>query len=173
MSPMSVESTRSLWRNRELKRSRLYAIGVLLLSLMLSLRSASALSHIVVSTTLPAGSVAQPYNANIGISGGSAPFHFAVNGGTLPPGLTLTASTGTISGTPTSTGSYSFHVDVSGGGGTAHGDHWVAIKVLKSAISLTISPSSANVSSAASQQFTAYITGTSNTAVSWSASKGT
>jgi len=166
MTPMSVQS--SVWRNREFKRSALCAIGVLLLWLT----TASALTHIVVSSTLPSASVSQPYNANIGISGGSAPFHFVIDSGALPPGLTLSASAGTISGTPTGTGSFNFHVDVTGSGGAAHGDHWVALKVLKSGISVRISPASASISSGASQQFTAYVTGTSDTGVTWSASRG-
>ena len=39
-------------------------------------------------------------------------------------------------------------------------------------VSLTVSPSSANLQTGASQQFTATVTGTSNTAVTWKATGG-
>ncbi len=42
-------------------------------------------------------------------SGGAAPYTFAVTGGTFPPGLMLAAA-GTISGTPTATGTFVFMV---------------------------------------------------------------
>lgn len=39
------------------------------------------------------------------VSGGSEPYTFAISTGTLPAGLTIDAATGTISGTPTASGS--------------------------------------------------------------------
>jgi hypothetical protein len=47
--------------------------------------------------------------AALTVSGGVAPYTFSVSG-TLPAGLTLNASTGAITGTPTATGSFSIHV---------------------------------------------------------------
>ena len=40
------------------------------------------------------------------MSGGTAPYVWSVTAGSLPPGLTLNTSTGVVSGTPTTTGSY-------------------------------------------------------------------
>jgi hypothetical protein len=51
------------------------------------------------------------------VSGGTAPYVFSISGGNLPPGLSLNQATGTISGTPTAGGTYSFTakvVDASG-----------------------------------------------------------
>jgi hypothetical protein len=42
--------------------------------------------------------------------GGNAPFSWDVTAGALPPGLTLTAGTGEISGTPQTAGTSSFTV---------------------------------------------------------------
>ena len=42
---------------------------------------------------------------------------FSITSGSLPPGLTINASTGAISGTPSATGTYSFTITVSDGNG--------------------------------------------------------
>ena len=56
------------------------------------------------------GTAGVSYSHNVTASGSSGtPYTFAVTGGTLPPGLTLSTS-GTISGTPTATGTFSFTV---------------------------------------------------------------
>ncbi len=53
------------------------------------------------------------------ISGGTAPYTYSIIG-TLPAGLTLNATTGAITGTPTASGSFSVQVkDASGATGTA------------------------------------------------------
>jgi large repetitive protein len=52
-----------------------------------------------------------PYSFTLAASGGNAPYTYALHGSdTAPPGLVL-SSNGTISGTPTTLGSYSFRVD--------------------------------------------------------------
>jgi hypothetical protein len=62
---------------------------------------------------LPAGTVGTSYNRTISGSGGTAPYTFSVFVGTLPPGLFLDTSTGSITGTPTSGGSFPFTIRVS------------------------------------------------------------
>ncbi len=64
---------------------------------------------IVWPTTLPAATAAVAYSQTISASGGTAPYTFAITSGALPAGLTL-ASTGALSGTPTTAGSFTFTV---------------------------------------------------------------
>ncbi|NSY93887.1 autotransporter domain-containing protein [Agrobacterium tumefaciens] len=51
------------------------------------------------------------YNQPLSLSGGTAPFLFRTSG-SVPAGLTVNPATGTISGTPTATGTYEFSVTV-------------------------------------------------------------
>jgi uncharacterized delta-60 repeat protein len=63
----------------------------------------------ITTATLSGGTINQPaYNQTFQVSGGTTPFVFTKTG-VLPPGLTL-SSTGSLYGTPTSAGSYSFTV---------------------------------------------------------------
>ena len=68
---------------------------------------------IAITTTspLPEATANAPYQATFAASGGIPPYVWTVATGTLPTGLTL-APTGVLSGTPTTTGSSSFTVNV-------------------------------------------------------------
>ncbi|HYE78327.1 MAG TPA: Ig domain-containing protein, partial [bacterium] len=54
-----------------------------------------------VTTELPDANFGEAYDATIEITGGVAPFTFAIIAGTLPAGLSLDPDTGEITGTPT------------------------------------------------------------------------
>ncbi len=68
----------------------------------------------VTSTSLPAGTVGQPYKGRLTANGGNPPYTWSlVKGlGTLPPGLTLNSATGKITGTPVGGGTSTFVVKV-------------------------------------------------------------
>ncbi len=60
--------------------------------------------------TLPNGSQGTPYNQTVVGSGGTAPYTYSIVAGSLPAGLSLNASTGAVSGTPTGNGPSTFTV---------------------------------------------------------------
>ena len=60
----------------------------------------------------PGGEAGVPYSDQLTVTGGTSPFTWSVSAGSLPPGVTLNASTGLLSGTPTTAGTYSFTVKV-------------------------------------------------------------
>jgi Putative Ig domain len=55
----------------------------------------------ITISTLPSGNIGMPYTATLSASGGNAPYSWSLSG-SLPTGLSLNASAGTISGTPAS-----------------------------------------------------------------------
>ncbi len=70
-------------------------------------------SEVAVTTvSLDAGTVGEAYNAALAAAGGVAPYTWAVSVGSLPTGLDPLAADGTISGTPTAAGDFTFKVEV-------------------------------------------------------------
>ncbi|MBF0505630.1 MAG: putative Ig domain-containing protein [Nitrospirae bacterium] len=67
---------------------------------------------ITTTSPLPGGTVGTGYSTTLASSGSVAPLSWVISSGSLPPGLSLTASTGVISGTPSTSGSYSFTVQL-------------------------------------------------------------
>lgn len=61
---------------------------------------------------LPAATMGTNYSANLLASGGAPPYTWSVKSGALPIGLQLSAPTGSITGTPTASGSFMFSAQV-------------------------------------------------------------
>lgn len=66
----------------------------------------------ILTSNLPAAKPQSSYSASLSASGGKQPYTWSITTGNLPAGLTLTASTGKISGTPTQSGNFSFTAKV-------------------------------------------------------------
>lgn len=62
--------------------------------------------RLVWPSSFPAGKVGSSYSTSLLSSGGKAPFHWKVRSGSLPPGLTLNTSSGTVTGKPTTKGTF-------------------------------------------------------------------
>ncbi len=58
------------------------------------------------------------YSHQLTVENGTAPFTWSFTGGTLPPGVALSA-TGRLSGTPTGAGTFSFTVQVTDASGSS------------------------------------------------------
>ena len=87
----------------------------------------------ITPETLADASGGRPYAADLSAEGGTAPYRFAVVGGELPPGLTLTTD-GRLSGTPTESGTFTFTVRATGatfGGGFSPGTREYSLTVPK------------------------------------------
>lgn len=72
------------------------------------------------TTSVAQGTVGQAYSTTLAASGGSTPYVWNFASGSLPPGLSLSSS-GVVSGTPTSAGSYSAYIEVFGANGLFSG----------------------------------------------------
>ncbi|HEX5735360.1 MAG TPA: putative Ig domain-containing protein [Blastocatellia bacterium] len=70
---------------------------------------------LVITSTgdLTRGTVAVNYSHTLQRVGGTGPYTWSLDSGALPDGLSLSASTGIISGTPTAAGTFTFTVKVS------------------------------------------------------------
>src|SRR5229473_7323381 len=62
----------------------------------------------ITTSSLPAGQTGAAYQGALAASGGSTPFTWSLSTGTLPTGLSLSASSGAISVTPSASGSFNF-----------------------------------------------------------------
>ena len=116
----------------------------------------------------PAGQVAVAYSVQLTATGGTAPLVWSISAGTLPPGLSLNASTGLLSGTPTTGGSYSFTVKITDAVGET--DTRAATLVVAARVTLTfVSPPAGELGVPYSDQLT--FTGGTGPYV-WSISSG-
>lgn len=95
---------------------------------------AAALS--ITTTGLAEGTAGTPYSATLAASGGSGSYTWS-SAGSLPPGLALSPA-GSISGTPTTAGTYTFNISVSDNAThTAAREYTLSIAAARPAISIT------------------------------------
>ena len=106
---------------------------------VLVLRVVVAATFAITTTSLPNGSVGGHYSQTLATNGvGTPPITWSVSAGTLPPGLTLGTTSGTISGIPTSAATTTFTVQASDSSGTVKTDTQVLTIVVTSSSSSTL-----------------------------------
>jgi hypothetical protein len=66
----------------------------------------------ISTSSLPGGTTGTAYSQTLAATGGKTPHKWSMASGSLPAGLSLAGSTGVISGTPTTTGTSTFSVQV-------------------------------------------------------------
>ena len=118
----------------------------------------------VATTSMPGAGTSVAYSASLGAIGGSAPYTWSLAAGILPTGLTLAASTGIISGTPTTAGLSTFTVRVTDGSGAS------ATAALS--INVVVTTPAPAAFSKTSPAFTATNRAKSGLVLSWAAAAG-
>ena len=152
----------------------LLAVAIITTSCGTAAQAAGA-QNLNLSGNLPGATVNESYNAVLAVGGGNSPYHFSVTTGALPVGISLNSATGTFSGKPAAAGNFSFEVIVTDSTNLNQGNKTFVIDVGDSTggnIKVSVSPASATLFSKQKQQFTATVSGTSNTGVTWSATAG-
>jgi hypothetical protein len=67
---------------------------------------------VLLTSSVPAGVQGTPYTFSLPVSGGLPAYQWSLVSGNLPTGLSLSSTTGTIAGTPTTSGTFGFAVTV-------------------------------------------------------------
>jgi hypothetical protein len=184
MSPIALADARTTTRGL---RFCLALVALLLMSVSSfaevryaseNLSESSRISQFIHSITIRANFSpavqGQAYASTLEVAGGLAPFKFWVEQGALPPGLSLNASTGVISGVPAVSGTFAFTI-AAFDSRHGFGRQFLQFNVGPSTplqISISLSPQSLQVAPGSTVQFAAVVKNTPQTAVLWSASAG-
>jgi len=100
---------------------------------------------VIETTTLPIAQRGHSYSHTLTVSSGTTPITWSIEGGNLPPGLTL-SSTGVISGTPASAATFYFTVRAQNAAGFSDRQFTIVVHdtVTVTGISVTTMPSRTN-----------------------------
>jgi hypothetical protein len=99
----------------------------------------------VVTTSLPSGQVGSVYSATLAATGGTQPYTWSITNGTLPAGLSLSASAGTVTGTPTAAAAASLTFKVTDSGSPAQASTANLTLTVTSNGTVSISPRAAGL----------------------------
>ena len=136
----------------------------------------------IILGSLPSGTVGTSYSGELTVTNNTPPDTWSVNPNI--PGLALAAGTGVLSGTPTTAGTYNLTFTVVDsyvcgptdppGCSNTSAPYPTTVTIANAApVSVSISPLTASIVTGATKQFTSTVTGSTNTAVTWTTSNGT
>lgn len=91
--------------------------------------------------SLPGGALGTAYNQTVAASPAGGNYSYAVTTGALPPGLSLNAATGALTGTPSAGGSYAFGLTATGFG-ICSGSQSYSLLITATCGTITLSPAS-------------------------------
>jgi hypothetical protein len=136
-----------------------------------SLTVGAAMLTISTTQTKQTTMVGAAYSFTFAATQGDTPYTWSVTTGTLPPGLNLDGKTGTLAGTPTTAGTYSFTLQVADTtGGTAQ----VAITIVVTPAALAISTGSTLPTGMAGTAYSTRLESTGGSGpITWSVGSGT
>ena len=124
----------------------------------------------ITTSSLPAGTTASPYTQTLTASG-TAPITWTRSSGKLPDGITL-ATDGTISGTPSAAGSYSFTVKAANSIGSATKKFTLKITNPTDWTAPVITTTTLNPA-AVGREYSSLLEATGNPAPTWRTASGT
>ena len=121
-----------------------WMVGLLMVGTLAGLGCSkpSSTSLAITTSSLPNGSNGANYSEALAASGGSGNYTWSISSGSLPTGLTLNASTGVISGMPSTASTFGFTVQVSDGVDSATASLSITINSTLSDITVTSSVNS-------------------------------
>jgi hypothetical protein len=103
------------YRFKKVRRVASQTLPVISSAVFLTLIAGNVLADtpsILTTSPLLQGTAGTPYTQIFSASGGTRPYTWVVSVGSVPPGVTLNSSSGTLSGTPSTAGTFSFTVTV-------------------------------------------------------------
>jgi hypothetical protein len=132
--------------------------------------SAFSEAKLAVQEQAPQGTVGISYNTVLTVTGGTTPYAFSGSG--LPSGLKLNATTGSITGTPSTSGTFPVSVTVTDAASDKAQCNFSIIVAQSGTVSVSISPETGALESGQKLQFSATVYNSSNQGVTWAASAG-
>lgn len=133
----------------------------------------SAAPLVITTSSLPSGSVNGAYSAALAATGGTTPYTWTIVSGTLPAGLSLSGSSGAITGIPSaplSNDSVTFMVTDSSHSPLTATENLKLTITVASSITVTVSPARAAIALGEAVTLTATINDSAG--VSWTTSNG-
>src|SRR5215467_1936438 len=133
-----------------------------------------AMATLAIATmALPSGQVNAAFATTLTATGGTAPYSWSISSGSMPTGLSLSASTGQISGTPTQAGTTSFTVQVKDSSSTPQTtSKSLSITIATAVAPVQITTSSVSAGQVGSAYSTTLAAAGGTTPYSWSLSAG-